>query len=56
MRVPGHLYEASPPAIEVASAFELRGRKVLVAWSVAAAQREAWRAAEKHFFASVGCA
>jgi hypothetical protein len=51
----GHLYEAPPPAVEVASAFELHGQMILLGWTVEVSQRQTWRAAEEHFFASVRC-
>lgn len=51
----GHVLASPAQTAEIACAFEHAGRPVLVAWSVALGERDAWRASEEHFFASVVC-
>jgi hypothetical protein len=51
-----HIYESHPARVEVALAFEYASQSILVGWSVEAMERDAWHAAEEHFFASIACA
>ena len=51
----GHIYHDEPAVVSVAVAFAVRGQPVLVEWAVPAADRERYRAGEKHFLASITC-
>ena len=51
----GKRYWERPPRTTVALGFEHNGTPMIATWTVEAAHREAFAAAEKHFFDSIQC-
>ena len=51
----GHVEHVEQPEVRIVVSLELAGAPVVIEWAVAAADRDAHRSDEAHFFASIRC-